>query len=108
VIKHLLIISAFLLVGSYGFGQESKLKTIYYKQWGKMRFNKNVNCENSLQTKYGFSYKVVAGCIVKSSRVKRWNNYNYRMEQKMNKRHGEEWRKKYITELDVCVNNKLK
>ena len=78
---------------------------IEFYAWGMPDFGYSdtfISCENSLQYKYGFMYKRVAGCLVNSSDVRKWRRHNKRCERQMAKRHGALWRQNYEAELKQC------
>ena len=79
---------------------KKKYKTIHFFSYGVISWYSQ--CEVELRKQYGFDEIMKAGCYVKRGQVWRWELHNYRMEKKMEKRFGEDWHKKFDTELAKC------
>ncbi len=57
-----------------------------------------------LKEKYGFHESNV-GCILNGPTIRGIEAYNAEIEKYLNKRNGEDWRKKYQAELDSLIKN---
>lgn len=85
-----------------------KYKTLHFYEWGlslpfdEMDF-KFLNCKNTLNNKYCFDSVNKGGCRI--PRLKRyfWTRHNNRIERKLKRRHGENWRENYSKELSDCL-----
>ena len=57
-----------------------------------------------LKEKYGFHESNV-GCVLTGPTIRGIDAYNAEIEKYLNKRNGEDWRKKYQAELDSLIKN---
>ncbi len=90
-----LIIIIIILFSTYALPAQSKrLYKVYAFGRGQ---HKPDSCEMKISTKYGMRV-VNAGCIV--TLRKDW--HNQRMERKLNRRNGEDWKERYRNEIKQC------
>lgn len=103
-----------ILIGIVAFGQKKKIdqsakddtsQIYHFYIFGLLGFDENYDqgCKNELNQKYGFDYQLVAGCSVETKEVKKWNRHNRRVERKLRKRNGKNWRANYNNELKNCL-----
>ena len=59
-------------------------------------------CIAEAQKFYGFRYVRKAGCVVRLMQVWRWDLHNNRVERKMTRRFGADWRDRYYEKLNEC------
>lgn len=80
----------------------AKYKTLYFYTYGLQAYGPDNQCITDLKKKFGFDKITKAGCIVRPGQLRRWQRHNERIEKKMEKRHGADWREKYKAELAKC------
>uniref|UniRef100_UPI00404A2628 FEKKY domain-containing protein n=1 Tax=Flavobacterium sp. TaxID=239 RepID=UPI00404A2628 len=86
---------------------ENNPEILHFYTYGLPDFEEEYNhiCKNKLNEKYGFDYQMIAGCVVKMKDVKKWNRHNKKIEKKLKKRNGKNWRQAYEIELKKCLIN---
>jgi hypothetical protein len=101
------IVSFFMM--SYLFGQDTaalkpkKYKILRYYKFGLYGYGcGEEKCEREISLKYGFVNIEKAGCEVSRGQQRRWNRHNNRITKKLQARHWEGWRDKYLTEINQC------
>lgn len=57
-----------------------------------------------LKEKYGYHESNV-GCVLTGPEIRGIDSYNIEIEKYLNRRNGENWRKKYNAELDSLIKN---
>lgn len=111
VMKHLFLVPFMLLIFTNVKGkspqdsiqQSTKYKTLYRYTYGLQRHKQIVDdCRKELSEIYGYTDKVVAGCLVTSWQVMRWDRHNKRVSKKMERRFGKDWKEKYNSDLKKC------
>ena len=76
---------------------------IYFYSVGLESFSPEMTvCGNEQAAKMGFGFKIKGGCVVGRLKFKRVQSHNYRVEKKLVKRFGEDWRKQYDKLLLHC------
>lgn len=85
-----------------------KHKTLYFYEWGlSLPFDeidfKIMQCKNTLNNKYGFDSVNKGGCRVPRFKRFLWEIHNNRIERKLKRRHGDNWRENYSKELSDCL-----
>ena len=61
-----------------------------------------MDCHNKQAAKMSFGYKRKAGCVVGPVKYVRIKNHNRRVEKKMLKRYGTDWKNMYESLLKNC------
>jgi hypothetical protein len=80
--------------------EQNKYKTLHFYSYGVPSWYSQ--CEINLRKQYGFDEIMKAGCYARRGQMRRWERHNYKIEKEMEKRHGENWHKKYDAELANC------
>jgi hypothetical protein len=76
---------------------------IYFFTAGLQAYGpEQMGCRNRQAAKMSFGYKRKAGCVVGPLKYARIRSHNKRVEEKMVKRYGADWRKKYQELLKDC------
>lgn len=111
-----LILFSFLYYGTYGktkalsinpndSNKTKPYKIIVFYRWGLADFGTSdslMKCENSLQHKYGFTYKQTGNCMNATHKKIKWRWHNKKCEWRMRRRFGADWWNQYEKELDNC------
>lgn len=94
---------------NFVFGQDTLMtehktyKTLRYYTFGTQAYGGcDEECEKEISKKYGFVNREKSGGMVKSRQKKRWDKHNKKVEEKLNIRHGPNWRDKYYAEISQC------
>ena len=69
-----------------------------YVQYGERNFTDKEAI--SVAPRYGFQYEIAAGCLVSQPLVRGINNYNFFINDYLNKKTGRNWKVKFDTEVD--------
>jgi hypothetical protein len=86
--------------------KQNNSKLVQFKAWGLPSFD-NYSCTDSISKVFGFEYVWVAGCVVNSADVRKWERHNKTSDAKMVARHGKNWREQYNTAIKGCEINSL-
>ena len=84
---------------------DSKKDTLLYIYiYGKFNPNHYDPCTETTRIKYGYDFKAKAGCVVKIGDARRWKRHNKRVEKKLIKRNGIDWKIRYEDDVKECEN----
>ena len=81
--------------------KQQKYETLHFFAYGVPSYYSQ--CEIDLRKQYGFDEVLKAGCYVKRGQARRYDRHNYRIEKKMEKRHGKDWHKQFDDDVSKCI-----
>lgn len=85
------------------FAQQSDTPLVKY-QWGVLVFDPDIMCKLEIMDKYGFCYKRVADCEVSTKELAKWERHNRKIDRKLKRKNGKEWKERFWEEIENCVN----
>ncbi len=81
-------------------------KTLHFYMYGTPAYDWEEGggdaCHAGIQKKFGFDYQTKAGCTLRHLQLVRYERHNDRVENKLVKRFGDNWREQYNKELEQC------
>jgi hypothetical protein len=82
---------------------DTKLNYDTMYTWGYFPlWNMNIECMDSVTTKYGYITRIVGGCTVTDEEFQRWMTHNEIIEAKLTNRFGKNWEEDVEKSLLKC------
>ncbi|QJD97097.1 hypothetical protein HH214_15085 [Mucilaginibacter robiniae] len=69
--------------------------------YGMPYLGDKVKAEHTVSTRWGFTYRAVAGCVLTPELIKRVREHNNQVRQVLVTKYGKNWEAKYQKEVDV-------
>jgi hypothetical protein len=104
------ILLAFIMFSAFHSGvanntpeQKKHYRIVYFYSYGLHAYwDDDKKCQSKCQKDFGFGYKVKAGCVVRPLQLARLKAHNTRIENKMIRRFGADWKDQYEKALKKC------
>ena len=83
---------------------QSKYRKLYFFTYGLSAYSERnqINGEDDVANKMGFGYRRKAGCIVGTIKNAHITLHKKRVDKKLKKRFGNNWREQYETAIKKC------